>query len=454
MENKADSFRMIAKTISGLEEVLARELEELGAKQVRTVNRGAAFFGDKKLLYKANYCCRTALRILQPIAVFEAANEQKLYDGIGRIDWSEYLDINGTFAVSGVTTYSNITHSKYLALKTKDAIADQFREKFGKRPNVKLDNPDLAINVRIFRDECTVSIDSSGDSLHKRGYRVATGPAPISEVLAAGMVLLSGWDGTTNFIDPMCGSGTIPIEAGLIACHIPPGSFREEYSFKHWNNYEPELWEEVRLDAEAKRKNEIPGKIIGSDWSGRVLQTARENVRSAGLEHVVKLGVDFIRDTIPPEGKGIMISNPPYGERIKPHDIEKLYSEIGDSLKKNFTGYSAWIISSHKEAMKHVGLRPSRNLTVFNGQLECRLACFEMYEGSKKDQYLWENEEQPSKKSFGKPDHRPSGKSFDKPKKEFHRKERNYREKNRNERPDNQNRHSGNKRNRGNRNTN
>jgi putative N6-adenine-specific DNA methylase len=454
MENKADSFRMIAKTISGLEDVLAHELEELGAEQVRTVNRGAAFFGDKKLLYKANYCCRTALRILQPIAVFEAGNEQELYDGIGRIDWSEYLDVSGTFAVSGVTTYSNITHSKYLALKTKDAIADQFREKFGKRPNVKLDNPDLAINVRIFRNECTVSIDSSGDSLHKRGYRVATGPAPISEVLAAGMVLLSGWDGTTNFIDPMCGSGTIPIEAGLIACHIPPGSFREEYSFKHWNNFDLQLWEAVRSEAMAKHKNDIPGKIIGTDWSGRVLQTARENVRSAGLEQVIKLGVDFMHDTIPPEGGGIMITNPPYGERIKPHDIEKLYSEIGDSLKKNFSGYSAWVISSHKEAMKHVGLRPSRNLTVFNGQLECRLSCFEMYEGSKKDQYRPDNKDHTPQRTFRKTDQKPSGRNFEKPKRDFQKREKNFKDKNRNEKSGDRNRQAGNKGNRGNRNTN
>ncbi len=390
---------MIAKTVSGLEDVLARELELLGAQQVKTVNRGVSFYGDKKLLYQANYLCRTTLRLLMPIAVFKAADEQELYNGIYAIDWSEYLDVSGTFAVSGVTSYSNITHSKYLALKTKDAIADQFRDKFGRRPNVKVDNPDLAINVRVFRNECTVSIDSSGDSLHKRGYRVATGPAPISEVLAAGMVLLSGWDGTTHLIDPMCGSGTIPIEAGLIAFNIPPGAFREEYSFKHWNNFDAGLWEDVKQEADQKRLKEIKGSITGSDWSGRVLQTARDNVRSAGLEHLINIKMDFLSDAKPPEGKGVMITNPPYGERIKPDDIQKLYSEIGDALKRNFTGYSAWIISSHKEAMKHVGLRPSQNLTVFNGPLECRLSCFEMYEGSRKQKYQPENKKQKPKKN-------------------------------------------------------
>ena len=418
MENNSGSFRMIGKTISGLEDVLAAELESLGAQNIKIVNRGVSFYGDKKLLYQANYCCRSTLRILMPIAVFNARNEQELYDEIYKIDWSEFLEVNGTFSVAGVTSYSNITHSKYLALKTKDAIADQFREKFDKRPNVKLDNPDLAINVRIFRDECTVSIDSSGDSLHKRGYRVATGPAPISEVLAAGMVLLSGWDGSTPFIDPMCGSGTIPIEAALIACKIPPGSFREEYSFKHWNNFDEALWQEVKSEADGQINMNIQGSVTGTDRSGRVLQTAKENIKSAGVEQVVNLGVDFMNEVKPPEGDGVMITNPPYGERIKASDIESLYAEIGDALKKNFSGYSAWIISSHQEAMKHVGLRASQNLTVFNGPLECRLSNYEMYEGSKKEKFqkIYDREYQPQKREFRKDNTPGTYKRGDKPK--------------------------------------
>ncbi len=386
MEEQDANFRMIAKTITGLEEILANELTELGASSVKRLNRGVEFFGDKRVLYKANYLCHTALRILKPISVFQALNEDQLYRKVFDIDWPKYLDVKGTFSVDGVTTYSNITHSKYMALKTKDAIADHFRQKFGKRPNVNLENPDLTVNVRIFKNECTVSIDSSGDSLHKRGYRKATGPAPMNEVLAAGLVQLSGWDGSSNFIDPMCGSGTIPIEAALYAKNIPPGSFREEYTFKHWEDFDPELWAEIKKEAQEKIK-EFSGTITGSDWSGRILTTAHENVESAGLDDAITLKTGFFADTEPPAGGGVLIMNPPYGERIKIQDIIGLYKGIGDTLKQKYHGYTAWIISSHLQALKFVGLRPSRNIIIYNGPLECRFAKFQMYEGSKKDQY-------------------------------------------------------------------
>jgi len=311
-------------------------------------------------------------------------NENQLYDEVRKIDWSEYLDINTTFSIDGITSYSNITHSKYLALKSKDAIVDQFRDKFGKRPNVNKDDPDIAINVRIFRNEATVSLDSSGESLHKRGYRIATGPAPMNEVLAAGLILLSEWKGDTNFIDPMCGSGTIPIEAALVAKNIPSGYFREEYSFKRWNDFDPELWNEIKTEAENGIK-EFDKKIIGSDWSGRILTTAKENVTSAGLQNTITLKTSFITDLQAVDGGGIVIMNPPYGERIKTDDIIELYKGIGDALKQNFIGYNAWVISSHQEALKFVGLRASRNITVYNGQLECKFAKFEVYSGSKKN---------------------------------------------------------------------
>jgi putative N6-adenine-specific DNA methylase len=403
MQKKAENFRMIAKTISGLEEVLAKELTDLGASRLRIVNRGAEFFGDKKLLYKANYLCRTALRIMKPIAVFNAPNEDQLYQEIKKIDWSEYLDVNGTLSVDGVTSYSKITHSKYLALKTKDAIVDQFREKYGRRPNVRLDNSDLVVNVRIFKDECTVSIDSSGDSLHKRGYRKATGPAPISEVLAAGLVLLSGWDGKDNFIDPMCGSGTIPIEATMIALNMPSGTFRENYSFKNWKDFDEVLWNEIIEEARKMQKNSIMANIIGSDWSGRVLMTARENMDSAGLSDFISLKTGFFEDIDPPAGSGVLITNPPYGERIKSSDIIKLYKNIGDTLKQKYLGYTAWVLSGNRDALKFVGLRPTRNLTVYNGQLECRLAKFEIYPGSKKAEQQINRD---SHKEFYKPDNK------------------------------------------------
>jgi len=387
MEEKTGKFRMIAKTISGLEEVLAVELTEIGADDIRILNRGVQFFGDKITLYKANYLLRTALRVIKPIAVFDANNEEQLYNEVYKIDWTQYLDVNGTFSVDGVTSYSNITHSKYLALKTKDAIVDQFREKFGKRPNVKLDKADLVVNVRIFRNECTVSIDSSGESLHKRGYRLEAGLAPVSEVLAAGLVLLSEWDRKSAFIDPMCGSGTIPIEAACIACHIPPGFFREDYCFMHWQDFDSDLWEHIKEEADSKIV-EYKGDIIGSDRSGRILAIARKNVKSAGLNHVITLKTSFLNDLIPPGSGGVVVMNPPYDERLKTEDMVGLYKSIGDALKQHFHGYQAWVISGHKEALKFVGLHPSRNIAIYNGPLECRYSRFEIYEGSKKDAYI------------------------------------------------------------------
>lgn len=383
MNDKAGNFRMIAKTISGLENVLAAELTELGATEVRPVMRGVEFFGDQRLLYKANYLCRTTLRILKPIATFRADNEDRLYREIYKIDWGQYLDVNGTFSVDGVTSYSNITHSKYLALKTKDAVVDQFRAKTGKRPNVRLDNSDLVINVRIFRDECTVSIDSSGESLHKRGYRKATGPAPISEVLAAGMILLTGWDKESNFIDPMCGSGTIPIEAALMARNIPAGYFREDYCFLHWKDFNKTLWEDIKREAESRIVAQ-KCKIVGSDKSGLVIGLARQNIRYAGLIENIHLKASFFADLEPPSGGGTLVMNPPYDERMKNDDIIQFYQSIGNTFKQKYHGYQAWVISGHLEALKLLGLHATRNIALFNGPLECRFARFVIYEGTKK----------------------------------------------------------------------
>ena len=383
MEKQIDNFQMLAKCFAGFEEVLAKELTQIGASEVKIVKRGVLFNGDKKLLYKANYLCRSTIRILKPIATFQALSEDELYAEVSKIDWLQYMGLNSTFAIDGITSYSNISHSKYLALKTKDAIVDQFRNKFGKRPNVNTDNPDVSINIRLFKNEATVSLDSSGESLHKRGYRMAAGPAPMNEVLAASLVLLSGWDGKTNFIDPMCGSGTIPIEAALFARKIPPGKFRDDYSFKKWNDFDPDLWKQV-IDEAKEQIRDVDIQIVGSDWSGRILETAKENVLAAGLKDTVTLKMNFVDDSEPPESPGFMITNPPYGERIKVEDIKSLYQGIGDALKKDYSGYTAWIISSNIEALKFVGLRPSRNITVYSGKLECRFAKFDMYTGTKK----------------------------------------------------------------------
>lgn len=374
---------MLAKTFTGLEKVLAEELEELGGTDLKITSRAVTFSGDDEVLYKANYLCRSVLRILKPIAEFSALNETELYDNVKKIPWEDYMDLKSTFSIDGNTTYSNVNHSKYLALKSKDAIADYFREKTGKRPNVEKFDADLRINVRIFKNNCTVSIDSSGESLHRRGYRIETGPAPLNEVLAAGMIRLTGWKGESNFIDPMCGSGTLAIEAAMIAKNIPAGYFRESYAFHNWKDFNKELWEQVKSQAQSKI-TPLKHKIVASDRSGRILQVAKTNVAQAGLTGEIDIHVDFIGDVTPPPGSGVLVTNPPYGERIKVDDINKLYKDIGDNLKQKFVGYSAWIISAHQEATNHIGLHPSSRIPLNNGAIACRYLGFDIYEGSKK----------------------------------------------------------------------
>lgn len=384
MESTKNTYTMLAKTFNGLEKVLAEEIGELGGTDVKITQRAVTFTGDDEVLYKANYLCRSAIRILKPIAEFQAPNESVLYDNVKKIPWDDYMDVSSTFSIDGNASYSNITHSKYLALKSKDAIADLFREKTGKRPNVDKFDADLRINVRVFKNSCTVSIDSSGESLHKRGYRTETGPAPLNEVLAAGMIMLTGWKGESNFIDPMCGSGTLPIEAAMIAKNMPAGYFRESFAFQTWKDFNPDLWEKVTSEAKAKI-SPLKFKVIGSDRSGRILQVTKANVANAGLTGEIDLHLDFIGDVTPPPPPGIMITNPPYGERIKMDDINKLYSDIGDNLKQKFTGYTAWIISSHLDASKHIGLRPTTRIPLNNGALVCRYMQFDIFEGSMKE---------------------------------------------------------------------
>lgn len=383
MHLENESFRMIAKTFAGLEEVLADEISGIGGTAVRTLQRAVEFYGTQEVMYKVNYLCRSALRVLKPIAEFDAPDENALYKEVRNIPWENYMDIESTFSIDGTTSYSKINHSKYLALKSKDAIVDKFREETGKRPSVDTEDADLRINVRVFKDRCTVSLDSSGESLHKRGYRLATGPAPLNEVLAAGMILLTGWKGDSNFIDPMCGSGTLPIEAAMLAKNIPAGQHRESYSFQQWKDYDKACWETIKQEAAEKIKP-LEYKVVASDRSGRILQVAKSNIEQAGLQGAIEVHVDFIDDVTPPEGGGILVTNPPYGERIKPDDINLLYKSMGDNLKNQFEGYSAWVISSHLDALKFVGLKPSKKISLNNGQLKCKYMKFEIYAGSRK----------------------------------------------------------------------
>nr|WP_081621302.1 THUMP domain-containing protein [Flavobacterium rivuli] len=382
---------MIAKTFFGFEEILAKELQQLGAQEVQQGVRMVSFVGDKGFMYKANLGLRTALKILKPINSFRAYNEQTLYKGIQAIDWSEYINANQSFVVDVTLHSEQFNHSQFVALKTKDAIVDQFRDRYGKRPDVDKDYPDLRVNLHIFNDQCSVALDSSGNSLNQRGYRTATNIAPINEVLAAGMLLLSGWDGQGDFLDPMCGSGTILAEAAMIACNIPPNLNRKEFAFEKWNDWDNDLFDAV-TDSLLKRVREFHYTIKGYDKAPSAVMKAKDNIKNANLdEYVTITQEDFFRTEKETRGPLHIVFNPPYGERLE-IDLERFYREIGDTLKQGYPGTNAWFITANLEALKFVGLRPSRKIKLFNGKLETRFVKYEMYEGSKKDKYLKEED--------------------------------------------------------------
>ncbi len=382
-----ENFEIVAKTITGLEEILAEELKQIGAENINILKRAVSCTGDKELLYKANYLCRTALRILKPIAVFDVEDEKDLYNRISKINWLKMINVDGTLAIDAVVNNSNLTHSQFVALKTKDAIVDQFRDKLGARPSVDLKFPDIRINIHISRNRCTVSLDSSGDSLHKRGYRKAMGKAPINEVLASGLIQLSGWDKKSDFVDPMCGSGTILIEAAMLANNIPAGYYRRFFGFTKWMDFDKKLWEKI-LDENKVDELKSEAKIIGSDMSPQAVSEARENVLNSELYTKIELKIAALKDLEPFQNGGIMVCNPPYGVRVETEDIIGLYKEIGDALKQKFRGFNAFVISSDLRAIKFIGLKPSKRTIIFNGPLECRYNKFEIYQGSKKAKNL------------------------------------------------------------------
>ncbi len=383
---------MIAKTSFGFEELLAEELRLLGATEVNTGTRAVFFKGTLETLYAANLHSRVALRILLPIKSFPARDEKQLYDGVQKVDWSEFLTADETLAVDCVTVKSNLTHSLYISLKTKDAIVDQFRDRVGKRPNVDLRFPKVRINVHLSDNIATLALDSSGESLHKRGYRKQQGEAPLNETLAAGMIMLSGWDRNSPLTDLMCGSGTILIEAALMARNIAPGIFRNEFGFERWNDFDSELWEKVLLDAREKEKKKTGFTITGIDRTPSAITNARENAADAGVGDDIDFNQMPFEHYTPPVSKQTIISNPPYGGRITDDDLFELYKQIGDQLKKKFQGSRAWILTANKEAAKYIGLHPSRKIQLYNGALECRFLKFELYEGSKKVSKMKPNE--------------------------------------------------------------
>ncbi|MBO4740302.1 MAG: RNA methyltransferase, partial [Bacteroidales bacterium] len=364
VENKSSAakFKMIAKTMFGLEEVLAAELKELGAEDITPVTRAVTFTGTMETLYKANYCCRTALAILKPFAEFEANNEQELYDNVYKIQWEKILDVDCTFFIESAANSKIFTNSYYAALKTKDAIVDRFRSMFGKRPSVDTENPTYKFNIHIFNNKVTLLMNSSGESLHKRGYRQAVGIAPINEVLAAGLIQLSGWKADTHFFDPMCGSGTILIEAAMYANNIPAQYYRNSFGFMRWKEFSRPDWRRVKEQAD-RQIREFDYDIWGSDIDMRVLEQAETNLKFAKLHHDVMLYCQSIEFQEPPEGPCMIITNPPYGERIAVDDLNRMYSMIGNTFKNLYgDDKTAWLITSDFEAMKNIGLRPSRKI--------------------------------------------------------------------------------------------
>jgi len=379
-----ENFDMLAKCLYGFEAVLAKELRDLGAQNVREGVRSVRFKGDKGFMYKANLSLRTALRILVPILEVEVSSDEDLYKKLLRHDWDRYLDVNGTLAVNATVFGDTFKHSHYVALRTKDAIVDFFRNKAHKRPNVDVRHPDVLFHVHIHNKKCIVSLDSSGESLHKRGYRSETNIAPINEVLAAGLILMAGYTGSVDFIDPMCGSGTLLIEAAMIACNIPAGIHRNEFGFEKWKDFDPDLFAVIH-DSVLKRVRNASHQIIGFDKAPSALRKSTENIKNASLEEFIRVErKNFFREDKPVEGDALVLFNPPYGERLT-IDTEEFYGKIGDTLKSKYQHTTAWIISSdYDKGIKSIGLRSSRKVKVFNGKLECRFVKYEMYAGSLK----------------------------------------------------------------------
>lgn len=385
-------FTMIAKTFKGLEEVLAGEITALGGNDIEIGRRAVSFTGDKGLLYRANLWLRTASRVLVPIATFRANDADEVYAEVKKIDWEQYMDLTTTFSIDATVYSETFKHSRYVTYKVKDAIADLFNEKYGKRPSVRITDPDLYINVHIAAETVTISLDSSGESLHKRGWRVAQTDAPINEALAAGMLLMAGWQGQSDLYDPMCGSGTLLIEAALISLNIPPGIFRKHFAFENWKDFNKDLFATISEDDSDER--EFTHHIYGSDAGFYAVQAAMKNIRSAGVQRYVdikQIRIEELKgEKLKEEGfdsnGALVIINPPYGERLaQDKDVLRLYSDMGKALKFQFTGATAWVISSNEEALKCIGLKPSKKIHLLNGELDCLYNQYELFQGEHKE---------------------------------------------------------------------
>lgn len=376
-------FELIAKTFMGLENILAQELNELGAKDVEIGRRVVSFKGDKEMMYRANFQLRTAIRILKPILHFKAKSADDVYNEIKRLEWTDIIGAGKTFSVDSVVYSDEFNNSRFVTYKVKDAIVDYFREKTGKRPNISITNPDILLHIHISDTDATLSLDSSGQSLHRRGYRQESVEAPLNEVLAAGMILMTGWRGETDFIDPMCGSGTLPIEAALIACNMAPGVFRKGYAFEKWPDFDADLFEEIYNDD--SREKEFEHHVYGYDVDIKAVNTANLNVKAAGLSKYITIKQQDFKDFTQPAEKSIIVSNPPYGERISTPDLLGTYKMIGERLKHAFIGNEAWILSYKEECFRQIGLKPSLKIPLYNGSLECEYRKYQMFDGKIND---------------------------------------------------------------------
>jgi putative N6-adenine-specific DNA methylase len=382
--SRAKSMTMIAKTLSGLEEPLAAELTDLGASDAKPMNRSVSFKGSQLLLYKANLCSRLAMRVLVSLKRFHIAKNDDLYRTVKDIDWRAYLDPDDTLAVDSFIFNSIFNHSRYASQLVKDAIADQFRDRYGRRPSVDFDSPRVRINLYISGREAILALDSSGEPLSRRGYRLEGGEAPLSEVLTAGIIALTGWDAETPFIDGMCGSGTFVIEAAMKARRIAPGLLRKTFGFMKWKDYDAALLEKLKREAKARILPKLPFEIVGSDIDPERLAESRANARRAGVDKDIRFDCIPFKDQSPPSPPGVLVINPPYDKRMPVEDVASLYSMIGDTLKQKYKGYAAFIFTGSSEGVKNVGLRTLKRIILFNGPLECRLLRYEMYEGTRK----------------------------------------------------------------------
>ncbi len=376
-------FELIAKTFMGLEPVLAEELTQLGANNVQAGRRMVSFTGNKEMMYRANFQLHTAIRILKPVKHFKARSAEDVYEEVKKLDWSQYIEKGKTFSVDSVVYSEEFRNSRFVTYKVKDAIVDQFREHTGERPNISVSNPDIRLHIHIADEDATLCLDSSGESLHRRGYRQESVEAPLNEVLAAGMILMTGWKGETDFIDPMCGSGTILIEAALIAHNMSPGIFRKGYAFEKWPDFDQELFDNIYNDDSQER--EFTHHIYGYDVDMKAVNTARINVRAAGLTQDISVEQQDFKDFTQPQEKSIMVMNPPYGERISTPNLLNTYKVIGERLKHQFMGNEAWILSYREECFEAIGLKPSIKIPVYNGSLECEFRRYQMFDGKMKD---------------------------------------------------------------------